>query len=73
MQEDLWEGYPGEFVCSYGMAKKVAITMLQQYRLQYGFIGIHLILTNLYGPRDKFDLQVRRVQTVSQRKLPQFV
>ena len=35
--------------------------MLQQYRIQYNFIGIHLILTNLYGPRDKFDLEAGHV------------
>jgi len=56
-EENLWNGYPGDYVCSYGIAKKAAITMLQQYRLQYNFCGIHLILTNLYGPRDKFDLE----------------
>ena len=56
-EENLWDGYPGEYVCSYGMAKKAAITMLQQYRIQYDFVGIHLILTNLYGPRDQFNLE----------------
>src|SRR5260370_40430675 len=34
-----------------------------EYKKQYGFDAIHLILTNLYGPRDTF--QIERSHVVS--------
>lgn len=37
------------------MAKKALLVMLGAYREQYGFPGIFLMPTNLYGPRDNFD------------------
>jgi GDP-L-fucose synthase len=33
------------------------LVQLQAYRQEYGFPGIYLIPTNLYGPRDHFDLE----------------
>jgi GDP-L-fucose synthase len=35
--------------------------MLQAYRRQYGFRGISLMPTNLYGPDDNFDLETSHV------------
>lgn len=54
-EEDLWEGYPEASNAAYGIAKKMLLVQLQAYRAQYGFNGIYLIPTNLYGPRDNFD------------------
>jgi GDP-L-fucose synthase len=42
---------------SYAVAKIAGIKMCQAYRKQYGFNAISLMPTNLYGPRDNFDLQ----------------
>ncbi len=39
----------------YAVAKIAGIKMLQAYRAQYGFHGIALMPTNLYGPGDNFD------------------
>src|SRR5690606_19761344 len=33
----------------------------QSYRQQYGFNSIYLLPTNLYGPRDNFDLETSHV------------
>lgn len=52
----IWEGYPEETNAPYGLAKKMLLVQLQSYRKQYGFNGIYLIPTNLYGPKDNFDL-----------------
>jgi GDP-L-fucose synthase len=41
----------------YAIAKIAGIKMIQAYRKQYGFCGISLMPTNLYGPGDNFDLQ----------------
>jgi GDP-L-fucose synthase len=54
-EEDLWNGYPDEATAPYGIAKKTILVQGQVYRLQYGMDVIHLMPTNLYGPRDNFD------------------
>ncbi|MCS7312927.1 MAG: NAD-dependent epimerase/dehydratase family protein, partial [Acidobacteria bacterium] len=56
-ETDLWAGYPEETNAPYGLAKKMLLVQLQAYRQEYGFPGIYLIPTNLYGPRDHFDLE----------------
>ena len=54
-EEDLWSGYPEETNAPYGIAKKALLVQGQAYRQEYGFPSIHLLLVNLYGPRDDFD------------------
>lgn len=54
-ETSLWDGYPEETNAPYGVAKKALLVMLAAYREQYGFPGIFLMPTNLYGPRDNFD------------------
>jgi GDP-L-fucose synthase len=54
-EASLWDGYPEETNAPYGVAKKALLVMLASYRDQYGFPGIFLMPTNLYGPRDNFD------------------
>jgi GDP-L-fucose synthase len=40
----------------YAIGKITGIKLLETYNLQYGFNGINLIPSNLYGPNDTFDL-----------------
>jgi GDP-L-fucose synthase len=54
-EASLWDGYPEETNAPYGIAKKALLVMIGSYREQYGFRGIFLMPTNLYGPRDNFD------------------
>jgi len=54
-ETDLWKGYPEETNAPYGVAKLMLLQMLQAYRTEYGFNGIYLLPTNLYGPNDNFD------------------
>jgi GDP-L-fucose synthase len=54
-EEDFWIGYPEETNAPYGIAKKALHVQLTAYRQEYGFNGIYLLPTNLYGPRDNFD------------------
>ncbi len=56
-EDDLWNGYPEETNAPYGLAKKLLMVQLQAYRQQYGFNGINLLVVNLYGPGDNFDLE----------------
>jgi len=53
-EDDLWLGYPEEESVCYGMSKRMMSTQIIAYSQQYGLNGIHLILPNLYGPKDKF-------------------
>jgi GDP-L-fucose synthase len=60
-EPSLWDGYPEETNAPYGIAKKALLVMLNAYRDQYGFPGIFLMPTNLYGPGDNFDLSSSHV------------
>lgn len=60
-ETDLWNGYPEETNAPYGLAKKLLIVQLQAYRQQFGFNGVNLLLVNLYGPGDNFDLNTSHV------------
>ena len=60
-EADLWNGYPEETNAPYGLAKKMLIAQLQAYRQQFGFGGINLLVVNLYGPGDNFDLETSHV------------
>lgn len=54
-EDNLWDGYPEETNAPYGIAKKALLVQGQAYRRQYDFPAIHLLVVNLYGPRDDFD------------------
>lgn len=54
-EDDIWNGYPEETNAPYGLAKKMLLVQSEAYRQQYGFNGIFLLPTNLYGPNDNFD------------------
>ncbi len=57
----LWDGYPEDTNAPYGIAKKALLVMGQAYRAQYGLNSIYLLPTNLYGPRDNFDVHTSHV------------
>jgi GDP-L-fucose synthase len=60
-EDDLWSGYPEETNAPYGLAKKMLLVQAQAYRQQFGFNGVFLLPTNLYGPADNFDPQSSHV------------
>jgi len=68
-EEDLWGGYPEETNAPYGVAKKAVLVGAQAYREQYGLNAIFLLPTNLYGPRDNFDLETSHVIPALIRKM----
>jgi GDP-L-fucose synthase len=45
----------------YAVAKIAGLEMLDAYRRQYGFCGVSVMPTNLYGPYDNFDPQTSHV------------
>jgi GDP-L-fucose synthase len=68
-EDDLWDGYPEETNAPYGVAKKAVLVGAQAYREQYGLDAIFLLPTNLYGPRDNFDLETSHVIPALIRKM----
>jgi len=68
-EENLWDGYPEETNAPYGVAKKALLVGAQAYREQYGLNSIFLLPTNLYGPRDNFDLETSHVIPALIRKM----
>jgi GDP-L-fucose synthase len=69
VESALWDGYPEETNAPYGIAKKAVLVGAQGYREQYGLDAIFLLPTNLYGPRDNFDLQTSHVIPALIRKM----
>jgi GDP-L-fucose synthase len=68
-EDDMWNGYPEETNAPYGVAKKALLVGAQAYREQYGLNTIFLLPTNLYGPRDNFDLKTSHVIPALIRKM----
>ncbi len=68
-EDELWNGYPEETNAPYGVAKKTILVGAQGYREQYGTNAIFLLPTNLYGPRDNFDLETSHVIPALIRKM----
>ena len=69
VEANLWEGFPEETNAPYGVAKRGLLVHLQAARKQYGFNGIYLIPTNLFGPGDNFDPQTSHVIPALIRKI----
>ena len=67
-EDDLWNGYPEETNAPYGVAKKALLVMAQSYRAEYGCNFVMVFPTNLYGPRDNFDLEASHVIPAMIRK-----
>jgi GDP-L-fucose synthase len=67
-EDDLWNGYPEETNAPYGLAKKLLLVQAQAYREQYGSNFVFLLLVNLYGPGDNFDLESSHVIPAMIRK-----
>lgn len=68
-ESDLWEGYPEETNAAYGISKKIMLEHSKALNQQYGFNAIHLLMINLYGPGDDFDLENSHVIPAMIRKM----
>jgi GDP-L-fucose synthase len=51
-----WDGPMHPTVLTYGMPRKTLWVHAWAYQQEHGLPSIHLILPNLYGPRDHFDI-----------------
>jgi GDP-L-fucose synthase len=55
-EERWWDGPMHPTVLTYGMPRKAAWVQAWAYQQEYGFNSIHVVLPNLFGPRDHFDI-----------------
>jgi nucleoside-diphosphate-sugar epimerase len=55
-ESSLWEGLPNDTIRGHGIAKRMLQACSEQYHQQYGLDAVTVALTNLYGPRDTFNL-----------------
>ena len=51
-----WDGPMHSTVLTYGMPRKALWVQAWAYKMEHGFNSIHLVLPNLYGPGDHFDI-----------------
>ncbi len=66
---------------AYAIAKIAGVEMIDAYRRQYGFPGVSVMPTNLYGPNDSFDLErshvlpalIRRFHEAKLGRVPEVV
>ena len=54
-EDSIWNGTPHHSEEFYAHAKRAMLAQLRSYHLQYDFKYSYAILTNLYGPGDRFD------------------
>lgn len=67
-EDNFWDGPPHETVMPYGLTKKMLAVQGVAYKKQYNFNSIHLVLTNLYGPRDIYNPERSHVVAALIRK-----
>jgi GDP-L-fucose synthase len=51
----IWNGPPHKSEQAYGHAKRAMLAQLEAYATQYGIAYAYPIMTNIYGPHDRFD------------------
>lgn len=56
-EDEFWNGPLHESVLVYGMVRKAQWTQTWAYNRQYGMNFVNLILSNMYGPGDYFEIE----------------
>jgi len=54
-EQSVWDGPPHASERAYGQAKRAMLAQLEAYKGQYDMSFVYPILTNIYGPHDRFD------------------
>lgn len=68
-EQDLWAGAPEPSNGPYGVAKRTLIELANQYHKAGPMQCLNLILANLYGPNDNFDLESSHAVPAIVRKI----
>jgi len=54
-EEDYWNGWIHDSIFSYGFSRKASVVYGLALKKQYNFNSIHLIMANMFGPREHFN------------------
>ena len=55
-EETFWNGKPNKTIRAHGIAKRILQAATEAYKKQYDFNSVSVCVTNLYGPKDTFNL-----------------
>lgn len=62
LKEDMiFQGRPHHAESAYAQAKRAMLAMLEAYKESYGLNWSYIVSCNLFGPRDKFDIEFGHV------------
>ena len=56
-EKDIFNGPPDESVFNYALSKRLFVQLGQSYYDQYNFSSVNVVLSNMYGPNDHFDIE----------------
>ena len=56
-EKDIFNGPPDESVFNYALSKRLFVKLGQSYYDQYNFSSVNVVLSNMYGPNDHFDIE----------------
>lgn len=68
-EQDFWSGDLHDSIFSYGFPRKATVVYGKALNKQYGFNSIHLVLANMYGPRDHYNPEQSKALTALIRKI----
>ena len=57
LESQFFDGPPHESVYNYGIAKRLSVDLGNGYFEQYKFSSANVVLSNMYGPEDHFDIE----------------
>jgi|TARA_B100000519_G_scaffold186013_1_gene181662 nucleoside-diphosphate-sugar epimerase len=72
-EETFWEGLPNKTIRAHGIAKRTLQTAAESYNEQYELNAVTVCVTNLYGPKDTFNLVRTKVVGALIRKFVEAV
>lgn len=56
-EELFWEGKPHESVFNYALTRRLIVAMSEAYYSQFNLNSANIVLSNMYGPYDHFDIE----------------
>ena len=56
-EEDFWKGPPHSSVFYYGLSRRNIVAISNSFNEQYGIESSNVVLSNMYGPKDHFDIE----------------
>lgn len=56
-EEDIFNGAPDESVFNYALSKRLFVSLGESFFKQYKFSSVNVVMSNMYGPEDHFDIE----------------